>query len=72
MKEATARFLALTPTLTPMNTDKKPDNPGDGPSNSGFSYAAASFADWLAHRFRPHDPWRHALTGLARYLRRRH
>jgi len=54
-----------------MNTDKKPGNPGDDPAHSGFSYAAATLADWLAHRFRPQDPWRHALIGLARYLRRR-
>ena len=71
VKEATSRFLAIPTNHVPMTTDKKPHNAGDDPARSGFSYATAAFAEWLAHRFRPQDPWRHALTGLARYLRRR-
>lgn len=58
--------------LSAAPSEAKPSAPGQSTALwVGLGHGAAALADWLAHRRRPHDPWRHALSGLARYLRRR-
>lgn len=59
------------PMETPTPSTPEPEGPGENQAWSCLCLAAATAAEWLAQRRRLHDPWRHALNGLAHYIRLR-